>query len=140
LYPTGHDAFFYFNRGEIKFHNDEYDSAIKDYDEAIRLDPYAKWRDIELREGMAEEEIISRLGKPDRTNDRASFLVVEKEWGLPVNMLDTWKVTYYSPIEHSSGTGRSYHVTTSGYRISLLFRNGKLYAWKKQAEAAPNNS
>ena len=103
-----------------------------------------KYRDIEFQQGMSEEEIVSRLGRPDRQVEHFSLpKEVAREWRIDEQSDPggfNWKVVCYSPIE---GAGRSPQMRSQQasvanvYRVNLLFQRGKLYRWTKVVEAAP---
>jgi hypothetical protein len=126
--------------------------------------PFAKYRDIKLRDGMSEAEIVGQLGQPADTECPSPLSPTDagQEWGLDKQVIadewwwkvgamrvrpaegaddsPPWKVTRYSRIEQGgrSGAQGSYQprATAVRYRVNLLFLRGELYRWRKEAEAA----
>ena len=96
-----------------------------------KADPYAKYRDIQLKRGMTVFSIKLLLGEPDNYDDG---------WSNHPSTRFPGEVFYdYTPGKHyiqdlnyggfgafSQHTG---HVTK--YRLSLRFMNGLLYLWEK---------
>jgi hypothetical protein len=88
-----------------------------------------KYEAIELRKGMSEGEINSRLGEPDRYTTGVPGWEVVRDWGVPSDSSrGEWRVADYGAI------GRPMRSGESEYRLTLLFRNGKLYRWKRQGK------
>lgn len=76
-----------------------------------KSDPYAKYRDAQLRTGMTIDEIKEQFGEPDcyRPEDNGRSVLNYGAFGA-----------------HHQSIG---HVTR--YRLSLTFWNGKLRDWEK---------
>ncbi len=96
---------------------------------AVRIADWAavnRLRNVELQEGMTYPEVISTLGNPSEAVARpklTDFQIAQFRVEPGMVSQDRMEIFRYGTYSTDSGK-RDYH-------LSLLFRNGRLFRWKK---------
>jgi len=93
-------------------------------------DPYAKYRDVQLKRGMKIADIKQQFGEPDSFNDVwAKYSDGEgpfKPRRIPGYPHAVKFLSYGAFGAHSQKSG---HITR--YRLEMTFVDGELYSWRK---------
>ncbi len=101
-----------------------------------KSDPYAKYRDAQLKRGMKIAEIIQQLGQPDHYRDWWDDDPNNPIWE---SYTDQWQLSPECPYHveeldygaFGAHSQRSGHVTK--HRLTMTFVDGELYTWRKSA-------
>lgn len=93
-------------------------------------DPYAKYRDVQLKRGMKIADIKQQFGEPDSFDEYWSMDLENLSWGNPQRSPEfphpVKRLSYGAFGAHSQSSG---HVTR--HRLRMTFVDGELYEWEK---------
>ena len=95
-----------------------------------KSDPYAKYRDVQLKRGMKIADIKQQFGEPDSFDDWWNKDPDDKSYysdqQSPEYPHHVQKLNYGAFGAHSQTRGH-----TTKHRLSMTFVDGELYTWKK---------